>query len=86
MGRHAARSNCPFCGSPYTSIQRWPQPHRGHRACWIECTNAQCQARGPLGDDEREAEDAWERLVLPRADRHQNAPDLVRPFVPKICQ
>ena len=44
MGRHAARSNCPFCGHPYTELVVVPVNYR-RTVCYVECSG--CKARGP---------------------------------------
>lgn len=82
MGRHAARSNCPFCGHPYTDLVVVPINYR-RTYCYIEC--CACKARGPqesttanMGRSERATKSAavtgWNRRSE-LLDRHgQPAP------------
>ncbi len=77
MGRHAARSNCPFCGHPYTELVVVPVNYR-RTVCYVECSG--CKARGPqhsttqnMGQSERVTKSAavtgWQRRAE-FLDRH----------------
>jgi len=67
MGRHCARSTCPFCGWHY-SEQVVKRDSYGGELRWVECCG--CRARGPITrDGKEEADRLWDRRVG-AVDRH----------------
>lgn len=70
MGRHCARSTCPFCGWHYTNMLSGPGfvLGKGNTERYrVKCCS--CEALGPMKDTREEAAEAWNARPE-RRDRH----------------
>lgn len=75
MGRHCARSNCPFCGWEFTNMKtkKGFVMGKGNNAdlFYVQCCSAFCEATGPVREKKHLAASAWNARAT-RRDRHGN--------------
>jgi hypothetical protein len=67
MGRHAARSNCPFCGWYASDIM--PKAHKRAGCFRLFARCCACGARGPEAETIAEASEQWDKRAE-FLDRH----------------
>ena len=74
MGRHCARSNCPFCGWPHSDCKPVGGYYSNADTYRVRCCS--CGTEGPPAEGKLEAARAWNQRAE-FLDRHGNPPPRV---------